>query len=58
MTNYEPKTGECPACFDKAYYAAKTDKEGKCLTCHKMLFPYGARPLTKEEKENARKQKR
>ena len=52
MTNYVAKTSECPDCFDKAFYSAKTDEKGRCLTCGKMLFPSGARPLTKEEKEN------
>ena len=51
MTNYTPKANECSACFDKAYYMAETDAEGRCLTCHKQLYPEGCRPLTKEEKD-------
>jgi hypothetical protein len=48
--NPPAKIPDCKACSEVAWYAAKTDSEGRCLKCHKQVWPEGARPLREEEK--------
>ena len=44
----------CSSDLHLPWWSVETDVDGKCLVCHRMVLPEGARPLTEERSEERR----